>query len=246
MTKTIHEYFALQEDEYKVTIVSYYDIFSEKYYDNVRLALEKYDLRDFNLVKKENFQQNPVQFPNLSFGTLYFVEAIIGQMPRGMYEQIRQEISQATTIKLSALYVSEDGGIPVTTTGKKADDEALLKTAMGEHPNDKAGEDQDAQSLVGQASVHALMKSMEERKKEKEAEAKRISEGKVYRTTHTVLKEHTGKSYKKGIYEFRVVGGKVVVEGRNDESLAKPVRNIAELKEAITSYIPTLADKYGL
>jgi hypothetical protein len=244
--KTIHEYFALSEDEYKITIVSYMDIFSEKYYDNVKLALEKYDLRDFNLVRKENFQQNPVQFPSLSFGTLYFVEAVIGQMPRGMYEQIKQEISQATYIKLSALYVSEDGGVPVTTTGAKADDEALLSTAMGEHPNDKAGQDDGAQDLVGQNSVHSIMKAMDDRRKEKDASKRKIKEGKLYKTTHSVLKEHTGTSFRKGIYEFRIVKGEVVVEGRKDNSVAKSVRNTTELNEAIANHVPTFEEKYKL
>ncbi|MAZ56772.1 hypothetical protein CL653_03200 [bacterium] len=244
MTKTIHEFFALNEDEYRVTIVSYMDIFSEKYHDMVRLALEKHDLREMNMVRKENFQQNPVQFPQLSFGTLYFVEAILGNLPRGGYEQLRQEISQATQIRLPALFVSEDGDVPKNVS-TQPDADALLKTAMGEHPLDKGCMDDPAlQNLVGQKSVHSLMKAMDERRENSAIAAEAIKESKVYRTTHKVLAEATGESYRKGIYEFNIVEGNVKVVGMNNESEATPLPTLERLNEEIQNHKSPLLEKY--
>ena len=247
MSKTVHEYFALSEDEYKVTIVSYNDIHSDKYFPLVELALQKYDLRELKILKTESFNKNPEQFPNLSFGTLYFLEAYIGQMPRGMYEQLKLEISQTTRLSRSSLYLSEDGKIPQISTGKNYDDEALLSTAMRENPKDKAYEpNYDVQELVGQKSVHSIMKAMEEERAKKESEKRKVAETKLYRTTHNVLKEHTGTSFRKGIYEFRIVNGEVVVEGMNNESNSTLVNSADELKKTITEHVPSFSEKYGL
>jgi hypothetical protein len=245
--KTIHEYFALTEDEYKITILSYYDIFKEDYMEKIEMALQKYDLRDIEAKAPKPFQSAPPQFPSLSFGTLYTVEATIGQMPRGMYEQIKMELNQTTHIPVKYFFVSEDGKIPQVTTSKKADDEALLKQAMGESPRDFPEDDISVQTLVGQESVHELMKNMADRKKAREEESKAISESILYRATHNVLKEHTGRSLKKGIYEFTIKDGQVFVGDRKDENAGGIlIKSAVELKEALAPKVPSFAEKYKI
>lgn len=244
--KTIHEYFALTEEEYKVTFLSYFDFTKEDYLNLIQIALQKYDLREFEIKPAKPFSTNPPQFPTLTFGTLYTIEATIGQMPRGLYEQLKLEIAQTTRIPMHYLFASEDGNVPQVKSGK-ADDEALLSQAMGESPRDFPEDDKGVQELVGQQSVEQVMKNMEDRRKAREEESKAISESITYKTTHSILKEHTGKSYKKGVYEFTVLDGEITVGDRKDE-LAEGVfvKDIEQLQETLKPEVPSFAEKYKI
>jgi hypothetical protein len=241
--KTVHEYFSLQDDEYTITIVSYVNLWGEKYNDLLRMALEKYELREIEFVKQEALNRCPPQFPTLSFGTLYYIEAKIGTMPRGMYEQLKLEISQTTRVKTSAIFVSEDGDIPTITTTSA--DKAMLEQPHGEHENDKLRMPNfDVQELVGQKSVHSLLKAMEEEEAAKKEEMKDTYESKKYRTTHTVLKEHFGKPFPKGLYEIRFANNEVIVEGINNDSKYRPVPTIEQLNEKLAGSVSSFDDKY--
>jgi len=243
--KTIYEYFALTEDEYKLTIMSYVDIHREEYREQIELALQKYDLRELVSSPALPFQSTPIQFPNLTFGTIYTYEATIGQMPYSGYDQVKLELSQVTRIPLKFWFVSEDGNIPTVKTGK-ADDEALLKQAMGESPRDFSEDDTMAQTMMGQALVDDVLKNMDERRKERENKVKKFSESVQYKTTHDVLHEYTGKSLKKGIYEFTVTDGEINIGNRDDNAEGVFIKNVKELREALVPDVATFADKYRL
>jgi len=244
--KTIHEYFALTEDEYTVTILSYYDINKEDYLNLIQIALQKYDLREYEIQPAQPFSTNPVQFPTLSFGTLYKHVATIGNLPRGMYEQLKMEISQTTRIPLQYFFLSEDGEIAQCKTGK-ADDEALLTQAMGTSPRDFPEDDLSVQKLVGQQSVEEVLKNMDDRKKAREEESRAVTESIKYKTSHTVLSAHTGKPLKRGIYEFSVVDGDLQIGAcKNDLSEGVYVKDVEQLLETLKPVVPTFAQKYKL
>lgn len=244
--KTIHEYFALTENEYEVTILSYMNIHREEYFSLIEMALSKYDLRSIERGKIELFSQFPTQFPSLSFGNIHEVKAVIGQMPRGMFEQLRLEISQHTHLKYEHFFVSEDGKVPQCTQSKP-DDEALLKTAMGDHSMDKAVEGTvDYQELVGQKSVENIMKDMDERRKANEEESVAVCESKKYRATHSLLKEYTGKYLRKGIYEFRIIDGEIVLGDKTDSDKSEFVKTLDQLKEELSPKVQSFSQKYKI
>lgn len=245
--KTIHEYFALTEDEYKITILSYADICKEDYIDLIEFALQKYDLRELEIKPAEPFQTNPPQFPTLTFGTMYRVEATLGTLPRGMYEQIKLEIAQSTRVPIHYLFVSEDGNIPQVKSCNTCDDEALLKQAMGDSPRDFPEDDISVQTLVGQKSVEEVMKNMSDRRKAREENSKAVAESIQYKTTHTVLREHTGQSLRKGVYEFHVIDGEVKIGKRADDNAQGVfVSSLKQLQETLKPEVPTFAEKYRL
>ncbi len=204
--KSLNQYWTLEDEEYKVTVVSPVNLLQTAYADRFTEALNRYDLREIKQVRIEQVVSHPEQFPDLAYGPLYWFEATVGVMPKAGYEQFRADIASWCKVHDSKVFVSEDGTIPAPA--EDLTDAPHLNVRPGEYPEDMV--DGKIQQDVGSARAKKLVDYL--KKQRDERQKARGERDKIFVANHYALAEATGKGYKKGFYRCRAHDGELIVE----------------------------------
>jgi hypothetical protein len=210
--KSLHEYLVEADNEEVLVVKAAVDIHTKTMLAAITNALAKYSLRALEPAGRSMLKQNPREFPDVHAAEVYTVEATLGIMPD--CANVADEIAMHTAIPAKLLCCYPKGNEPEENAPEAERElDPLLGTAPGEHGSEKG--DSDAQELVGQKRIEALMREIEE--EDIKARAKKIEAIRKFVMSHLGLKEHAGQDRRKGFYICEARDGQIaILEGPFD------------------------------